>query len=171
MWYDVSETVNASFADAPSLALAATGIVWRHATGTEICALFSAYADPAFSCSGNPPIGTSQVLGDVSAGFRALLGPTAPGATYIFGFYDDEDANPNVGQASTNSFFAGGQFTLTAVGANVEPIDQPDPIQGNWLVMMPAAPVPALSTPGLLLLGAGMTASVVALRRRRSSNA
>jgi len=137
MWYDVSETVNVSYLDAPAVAQAKTGLVWRHATGAEVCVLLSLYADPAFSCSGDPPFGTSQVVGDVSAAFRAFLGPTAPGATFIFGYYDDGDGDLLVGNASTNAFVAGGLFTLTAVAPNGTAIDQPNSLTGNWLVMAP----------------------------------
>jgi hypothetical protein len=158
-WYDVSETVNVSFADAPGVAQAATGLVWRHATGAEVCALLSLYADASFGCAGSPLAGTSQVSGDVSAAFRALLGPTAPGASYVFGYYDDGDANPLVGSASTNSFVAGGQFTLTAVAPNAAAIDETNAVTGNWLV---AVPEPATSIPLML----GLTSVAIRSRKR-----
>jgi hypothetical protein len=158
LWYDVSETVNVSYDDAPSVAQAATGLVWRHATGAEVCALLGMYADPAFGCSGDPLVGTSQVLGDVSAAFRDLLGATFPGADFIFGFYDDGDANPLVGNASTNAFVAGVLFTLTAVGPNDLPSDVADSITGNWLV---AVPEPATAT----LLALGLAAGAVRSQR------
>jgi hypothetical protein len=156
-WLDLTATVNRSYSDIEADVGGWISLGFRHATGSEVCGLFTVHALAPSPC---PNATSANGSGNVVATLQGFVGITNSGVRVVgsHGMFDDGDASNTVGWAfvqysvfSTSSQSAvldDGAFADTAGGTI-----------GHWLVH----PVPEPST--ALLLAAGLVALAGSRRR------
>ncbi len=147
-WLDVSSTSGLSFNDIVADVGGWASLGFRHATGTELCALVATHAaTPASGCpTGNVAVTNrfTSALHDEFEDFIALLGATYcasgcnagfPFTDYVAteGWFDDELGTTGAGQATLFYTVAGNQ-TSVGVRSAASPKSFAAAQYGNWLV-------------------------------------
>ena len=180
-WLDVTQSTNLSFNTvAGGIAPAGAFEGWRHATASELTALFTTGGFP-------PPFAdNSLVLQPTAATMEALirqLGITFDVGTFpiidfqhfVSGIFDDEGGTTDQGVAVllvttlTEEGFDPRQFVLraTIISDVIPPPRSNGPSTGHWLVRSPlAASIPEPSM--LILFGSGVVLLGAMRRRKRA---
>jgi hypothetical protein len=159
-WLDLTESLDLSYfavVNGSGNDLAAQG--WRHATATDVCALFAEYALAAEPCGVDNRTASQADTGAVQA-LMNLLGDTGaviavssttqdPIVVGSVGFVDDDDGNEPVGQATLGHHLTNGT-EQTAVFVNWLTQANHAATQGHFLVR--TVPEPSAGLGGSIAL-------------------
>src|SRR5262245_16004882 len=102
-WLDLPATVNLSYNDVEADVGGWVSLGFRHATGSQVCGLFSTYAVAPAPCPGvgpvaGPVIELMSFVGITNSGIRIVAST---------GLFDDGDASNGVGLAGLQWFLGG----------------------------------------------------------------
>lgn len=169
-WLTLTATLGESYDDVVAGAGGFTSAGWRHATLSEICALFEAYLVPVYPPEPCPGTFTSFPTIVTSSSMIELLGHLG-----VTNFSDPSlNASGSIGVAQSGGGPVSGVLVLTSVAGPfyaassmpVEP-DTQDPTLGHFLVADEPpgqVPVPVLGTGGSVMLAGLLAAAGGALR-------
>ena len=161
-WLDLTESGGYTYSDVAASESPFTQAGWRHATTTEVCSLFAAYATEADPCPSTLTFSTPTGSQDNFVDLLGVTGSAFVSGEYTRGLFDDSDSgsDPSVygfAFASKGNAYARVRIVADEYPSHWTQIGQPLPDSGHFLVRA-SSPIPEPGSAALLVLGLGALA-------------